>query len=86
MADAMETVTRDDAGADTTERVGPFMLTVASSEPSPEAAGRWGRRAEVLANWLVGEWRREQVQAKRIPTNSQGRSDADDAIRRCDLN
>jgi hypothetical protein len=82
----METVTREEASVRTAERVGPFMLTLASSEPSPHAAERWGRRAEVLANWLVGEWRRAQGQVEGMVSDGQRRSDEGGDVRRCDLN
>ena len=45
------------------ERVGQFEMTVAITEPSPEAAPRWSRRAETLAGWLMSEWQRERAEA-----------------------
>mgnify|MGYP000346295956 CR=1 FL=1 len=86
MADTTQTATRDDSGADTTERVGPFILTLASSEPSPHAAERWGRRAEALASWLAGEWRRAQGQVEEMISAGQRRSEEAGDVRRCDLN
>lgn len=86
MADTTQTVTRDDSGADTTERVGLFTLTVASSEPSPDAEQRWARRAEVLTGWLVAAWRREHAQGGELIIDGQQRSDEDGAICGCDLN
>lgn len=47
--------------ADTVVRM---AMTITAAAPSPEAKERWERRAEVLAAWLVGEWRREQGRAK----------------------
>lgn len=42
-----------------TERVGQFDLAVVCAESSPEAAVRWARRAEMLAQWLAAEWQHE---------------------------
>ncbi len=41
-----------------TDIVSGFALTVATADPSPEAEARWAQRAEILANWLTGEWHR----------------------------
>ena len=43
-----------------TQRVGQFDLAVVCADPSPEAAARWARRAEMLAGWLLSEWQRER--------------------------
>jgi len=42
-----------------TERVGQFDLAVVD-DSSPEAAERWTRRAEVVAQWLIAEWQAAQ--------------------------
>lgn len=42
------------------EVVGGYALSVAIAPSSPDAAQRWNRRAEVLAQWLLSEWQREQ--------------------------
>jgi hypothetical protein len=47
------------------ERVGLFEMTVAITEPSPETAERWSRRAETLAGWLLSEWQRERAEGTR---------------------
>lgn len=41
------------------EQIARFDMAVACTEPSPEAAQRPTRRAEVLARWLVAAWERE---------------------------
>lgn len=43
-----------------TERVGQFDLAVVFDDSSPEAAERWTRRAEVVAQWLIAEWQAAQ--------------------------
>jgi hypothetical protein len=47
---------------DTTEveTIGQVQLAIAFADPSPEAAARWARRAEMLAGWLLSEWQRER--------------------------
>jgi hypothetical protein len=45
------------------EIVSGFTLTVAPAGPSSEAEARWARRAEVLANWLLGEWQQARAMA-----------------------
>jgi hypothetical protein len=35
-------------------------MVVVCAEPSPEAAARWARRAEMLAGWLLSEWQHER--------------------------
>lgn len=47
---------------DATERVGQIEMTVAAAPPTPESEQRWQRRAEILANWLLSEWDRQQRQ------------------------
>jgi hypothetical protein len=45
------------------EIVSGFTLTVALARPSSDAEARWARRAEVLANWLLGEWQQARTMA-----------------------
>ena len=42
------------------EHVGRFTLSVEPAAPSPENQGKWSRRAEALAGWLLAEWWRER--------------------------
>lgn len=46
--------------APTVQRVGRLALSVEPAAPSPENQGKWSRRAESLAGWLLAEWRRER--------------------------
>jgi hypothetical protein len=41
------------------ETIGQFQMAIEFTEPSPEAAARWSRRAEMLAQWLMAEWQHE---------------------------
>ena len=41
------------------ESVGQLGMAVICADPSPEAAERWSRRSEALADWLLSEWQRE---------------------------
>ena len=43
------------------QHVGRFTLSVAPADPTPETAATWSRRTELLAAWLLAEWRREQA-------------------------
>lgn len=45
------------------EHVGQFEFKVEVAEATPEASERWNRRAEVLAAWLLDEWRRQHQEA-----------------------
>lgn len=59
------------------ERIALFEMTVAITEPSPEAAARWSRRAESLAGWLLSEWQRELAENTSIaPTTSRSDEEA----------
>jgi hypothetical protein len=49
------------ANADAAESVGSLGMRVKAGEMTPEAAERWARRVEILAQWLLGMWLREQV-------------------------
>lgn len=55
--------TRNECATDTTERVGAFEMRLGLADPTAEAAERWSRRSEALAEWLLVMWRREQTQA-----------------------
>ena len=44
------------------ETVARMAMAIAPAESSPEAAERWARRAEILAQWLLAMWRREQAE------------------------
>ena len=35
-------------------------MRMALADPSPEAAERWSRRAEVVAQWPIVEWQAAQ--------------------------
>lgn len=48
------------------ERVGNIELRVVVGEHTPEFEERWSRRAEVIASWLLAEWRREQAQGRKV--------------------
>ena len=45
------------------ETIGQFRMVTQFTEPSPEAAARWSRRAETLAAWLLSEWQRDRAEA-----------------------
>ena len=47
---------------DTKHQVGKFTFTVVADQSTPEAQERWDRRSEVIANWLMAQWEREQRQ------------------------
>lgn len=47
------------------EIVSGFTLTVALARASSEPEARWARRAEVLANWLLGEWQQARATGAR---------------------
>lgn len=47
---------------DAMERVGQIELSVAAAPPTPEAEQRWSQRADLLLNWLLSEWDRQQRQ------------------------
>ena len=52
-----------------TKIVSGFALTVATAaHMSPEAETRWAQRAEILANWLLGEWQRALGQSSSAAT------------------
>ncbi|HUT58109.1 MAG TPA: hypothetical protein VNA25_09705 [Phycisphaerae bacterium] len=42
------------------QHVGRFAMRMALADPSPEAAERWSRRAEVVAQWPIVEWQAAQ--------------------------
>lgn len=41
------------------ESVGPFRMRVTVGAQTPDSADRWNRRVEVLAAWLMSQWREE---------------------------
>ena len=45
---------------DVTERVGKFEMRVRFGERTAESDARWHRRSDVLAAWLLDEWKRRQ--------------------------
>ena len=47
------------------ETIGQFQMAIEFTEPSPETAERWSRRAETLAGWLLSEWQRERAEGTR---------------------
>ena len=54
------------------ETIGQFRMVTQFTEPSPEAAARWSRRAETLAAWLQTEWQRERVEHTGITIATNG--------------
>ena len=47
---------------DVTERVGKFDMQLRFGERIVESDARWQRRTDVLAAWLLDEWKRHQRQ------------------------
>jgi len=45
---------------DITERVGKYEMQVRFGDRTPESEARWQRRADVLATWLLEQWKRQQ--------------------------
>ena len=45
---------------DLTERVGKFDMRIRFADRTAESDARWQRRSDVLAAWLLDEWRRRQ--------------------------
>lgn len=43
-----------------TEQVGHFTMAICHAQASPEAQERWSRRSEILAQWLLAEWQRDE--------------------------
>lgn len=58
--------------SDGMESVGAFRMHVTIGERTPSSEDRWKRRAELLAAWLVEQWR-DQVgkEARHESTNDQ---------------
>ncbi|HPD31092.1 MAG TPA: hypothetical protein PLL20_13940 [Phycisphaerae bacterium] len=54
----MTTVTLD--RKDATDRVGDFEMRVVTGERTSESEERWSRRSEMIATWLLDEWKRQQ--------------------------
>lgn len=54
------------------EVVGGYALSVAIAPSSPDAGQRWNQRAEVLAQWLLSEWQREQRRPAMPPRGASG--------------
>ena len=44
------------------ERVGGIDFTIRRAEDSPESRQRPARRAEVLAAWLLAQWRHQHAE------------------------
>lgn len=51
------------SAAEAAEFVGHLEMRLRFADPTSEAAERWSRRSEVLAEWLLAIWRREQERA-----------------------
>jgi len=43
-----------------TERVGKYDMRIRFGERTAESDARWQRRADVLAAWLMEQWKRHQ--------------------------
>ena len=43
-----------------TERVGKYEMRIRFGERTAESDARWQRRADVLAAWLMEQWKRYQ--------------------------
>lgn len=54
------------------EVVGGNAMSVAIAPSSPDAAERWNQRPEVLAQWLLREWQREQRRSAMPPRDGSG--------------
>jgi len=48
------------ADNDVTHRVGQFDMRVQFGDHTPESEARWQRRSDVLAAWLLDEWKRRE--------------------------
>jgi hypothetical protein len=59
------------ASGSRTEHVGRFQMTVVRAEPTQESEERWTRRADALAQWLLEQWRQEQVARERRPEGKE---------------
>jgi hypothetical protein len=44
------------------ERVGQYEMRIRIGERNAESDARWQRRSDVLASWLLNEWKRQQRQ------------------------
>jgi len=45
---------------DATERVGEFEMRVVAGKRTAESEQRWSRRSEMIAAWLLDDWKRQQ--------------------------
>ena len=45
---------------DATERVGQFDMRIRFGDRTTDSDTRWRRRSDVLAAWLLDEWKRQQ--------------------------
>lgn len=44
------------------DRVGQYEMRIRFGERNAESDARWQRRSDVLASWLLSEWKRQQRQ------------------------
>ena len=49
-----------DRECDATDRVGKFDMRIRFGDRAPESDARWQRRSDVLAAWLLEQWKRYQ--------------------------